>query len=94
MSRRRRLVAFVLTTPLLLAACGEDDANRDSLVSSLIETAELSEEDANCVADAVFSDSYVTGLEQGDINDAANDPASDPEFQAVIDTALASCLGL
>ncbi len=94
MSRRRRFVALALSAPLVLAACGDDDANPESLVASLIETGELSEEDANCVADSVFTDDYVLELEQDDLNAAANDPSVDPKFQEIIDTALASCIGL
>ncbi len=94
MSRRRRFAALIVSAPLALAACGGGDADRDALVTSLLETGEIELDDANCIADDVFSSDLVAGLDQDTLNRAGNDPASVPGFQDVVDTALAACLGL
>lgn len=94
MSRRRRFAALVLSAPLALAACGGGDADRDALVTSLLETGEIEVDDANCIADEVFASDLVAGLDQDTLNEAGADPSSVPGFQEVVDTALAACLGL
>ncbi len=84
---RSSLLALFLA--LGLTACGEGDASRDDLTSMLTERAELSDDQAECVADAVFADGLFS---QDQINEASKNPSEVDGFQDVVDEALATCI--
>ncbi len=89
MRSRRRLAALVLSAPLLLAACGDGNAEREDLVTSLTEVAEISSSEANCVADVIYAEGLFT---EDELNNAAADPASVDGFQDTFNAALADCV--
>lgn len=95
MRSRRRLVALGLTAPLLLSACGEGDAERDDLVTSLTNISELSSDEANCVADVFYDAEGEAGaaFSQDELNAASRDPEAVEGFQAAYDAAVADCVG-
>ena len=91
--RRRRLglVALLAAGGLLLAACGDEPADRDALIRALERQGELSTEDATCVADEIFSNPNLT---ESEINNGADDLEGAAAFSEAFQTALAACTGL
>ncbi len=85
---------MALTAPLLLSACGEGDAQRDDLVTSLTSISELSSDEANCVADVFYNAEGEAGaaFTQDELNTASRDPEAIDGFQAAYDAAVADCV--
>ncbi len=76
-----------------LSACGDPDVTRDDLVTMLTERGgenpgDITDEQANCIADVLFEDGAYT---QSELNDAALDPTKVDGFQADVDAAIADC---
>lgn len=94
MRSRRNLVAVLISAPLLLAACGEGDAERDDLVTSLTQVSELSDNEANCVADVFYNAEGEAGaaFSQEELNVAAKLPEEIDGFQEAFDAAVADCV--
>jgi hypothetical protein len=94
--RRPSLRTSILVIALVvgLSACGEPDVTRDDLVSMLTERGgaqpgDITDAEANCIADAVFADGAFT---QSELNKAALKPDEVPGFQDAIDAAIPRCL--
>lgn len=87
---RRLAIGLAVPTVLTfgLSACGASDVSRADVEEQLTES-ELSDEQASCVTDRLFTD-----LEQGQINDLyeADTPGDvSDEINEVFNTALEEC---
>lgn len=76
-----------------LGACSDPDVTRDDLLVMLTERGgenpgDISDEQANCIADFIFEEGK---YDQGQLNDAALDPTKVDGFQDTVDTAIAEC---
>lgn len=60
----RRAVAALAAAALFLAACGSDDVSESQFRDELVDQANLTEDQAECVTDKVFDE-----FDQGQIND-------------------------
>jgi hypothetical protein len=96
MKVRSRLLAVVAAAALLLTACGEGDATRDQLIEMLADPGEpgaqtLSEDQAACIADALFA-----RYDQVELNAIARArTAADlpPGSEQVLRDVTAECVG-
>ncbi len=77
-----------LALALGLSACSDPDVTRDDLVSMLTERGDISDDQANCIADDIFAEDLFS---QGELNDAALDPTKVEGFQETVDAAIAEC---
>lgn len=94
-----RFSALILGLSLGATACGLGaGANREALIDILIVEAQLSDEEANCVASALYA---TPGLTEDQINsfstikemDPGDDRAGDFElYEAAVDTAVRRCV--
>ncbi|MEZ5375636.1 MAG: hypothetical protein R2733_03930 [Acidimicrobiales bacterium] len=76
-----------------LGACGDPDVTRDDLVTMLTERGgenpgDITDEQANCVADVIFADGAYS---QSQLNEASRNPSEVEGFQDDIDAAIADC---
>ena len=94
-----RFSALILALTLAATACGLGaGANREALVDILIVEADLSTDEANCVANALYA---TPGLTEDDINSFSTineiDPGDDRVgkyalYEAAVDTAVRTCV--
>jgi hypothetical protein len=88
---RRLTVGLAVPVALVLglAACGEDDATQEDLEEELVESLDLTEEQASCVGDRVYGE-----LDQDEINDLAesDNPEEAGEAGEVFTAAVAECI--
>ena len=95
----RRFSPLILVLALGASACGlGTGAIRAALVDILVEEAELSDAEANCVANALYA---TPGLTEADINSFSTigqmDPGDDRAgkfalYEAAVDTAVRTCV--
>jgi hypothetical protein len=83
-----RVSLIALMLGLGLSACGNPDSSRADLTTMLTERAELTDDQAGCIADAIFGGEF----SQDEINKGSLDPASVEGFQQAIDDAIVTCL--
>jgi hypothetical protein len=85
---KRRAIAVLLTSGLLLAACGDEAADREAFVRAMERQGELTPEEAECMAVEVFDNSDLT---ESEINNGARDLEGASAFQTVFEAALETC---
>ncbi|MFW2383154.1 MAG: hypothetical protein ACN4GZ_15490 [Acidimicrobiales bacterium] len=95
----RRFSALLLALTLGATACGlGTGANREALVDILIVEADLTTEEANCVANALYA---TPGLTEDDINSFSVIKEMDPGderagkfalYETAVDTAVRTCI--
>lgn len=73
---------------LLLAACGDEANDREAFVRAMERQAELSPDEAECMAVEVFDNG---GLSESEINNGADNLEGAGAFQAVFEAALVTC---
>lgn len=71
-----------------LSACGNPDVERSNLVGILVERGEVTQDQAECVADRIFEDGRYT---QDQLNEASRNPDQVEGFQADVDQAFDVC---
>lgn len=88
---RRYLSLLFVGAPLILTACpGGVGSDREDFVETMLEVAELSEADANCVADAIYDDGKFS---DDQLKEAAVDFAEVEGFADAVLAAAADCTG-
>jgi hypothetical protein len=85
---KRRAIAVLFTSGLLLAACGNEAADREAFVRAMERQGELTAEQAECLAVEVFDNSDLT---ESEINNGSNDLEGASAFQQVFEAALEIC---
>ena len=83
-----RLIAGLLASGLLLSACGDEASDREAFVRAMERQGELTPEEAECMAVAVFDSGE---LSESQINEGADDLEGASAFQRVFEEALDSC---
>ena len=89
-SRSSRVAAFVLPVVLLVSACGEESASREGLIKALRDQSDITNQQAECIADAIYDGSFTDEQIQ-----QFSDDASNPEVAAIQEAftaALDDCL--
>ena len=87
--RARRTLAFLSISALLLAACGDEAADREAFVRAMERQGELTPDEAECMAVEVFDNG---GLTEQQINQGADDINQDATaFRQVFEAALEVC---
>lgn len=78
----------VLISGLLLAACGDEPSDREAFVRAMERQGQLTPEQAECLAVAVFDSGELT---ESEINNGADDLEGATAFEAVFTAALDDC---
>lgn len=85
---KRRGLALLMIAGLLLAACGDEASDRDAFVRAMERQAELTPQQAECMAVKVFDESDLT---ESEINEGADDLEGASAFRQVFEAALEDC---
>ena len=85
---KRRAIAVLVTSGLLLAACGDEPADREAFVRAMERQGEMTPAEAECMAVEVFDRSDLT---ESEINNGAKDLEGASAFQQVFEAALETC---
>lgn len=88
--RAKRILAILSISGLLLAACGDEANDRPAFVRAMEGQGEMTPEQAECMAVAVFDEG---GLTEAEINNGSDDPFNGGgAFLEVFEAALDDCL--
>ncbi len=85
----RRISAALVSFSLLLAACGGDSVDYEALVSALTSQDQMTQEEATCVADAIFAEG---NFDEEAMKEAAADIKAVPGFEQAVSEAFDNCL--
>ncbi len=90
----RRLVAGLVAVAALATACGDGDATRDDLVANLTDVAGFSDDEAECVAAAIYDSGDWTQDELNIVGGGLVDEDGNERvagFNDALDAAVADC---
>lgn len=87
--KTKRAAAALVSFSLLLSACGGDSVDHEALVSALTSQDQMTQDEATCVADAIFAEGK---FDEDAMKQAAADITAVDGFSEAVNQAFDSCL--